>query len=292
MGYALIKPHLLGVRYDNEEDRKGFVHFWAVMAYMLGVNDAINMCLPSMEVVKDICRILQRYIFIPILQYGTETPAFKRLVTSFLDGMNDFIPYSSFGSRLFLNRRVAGIPGYQYKVDMSKETLINPIFTTKEHELLKIGVQVQTGKNYLEGMLLSENIMLMDVIRIDDCQEVKENSITDENSNFHGMYKKTINGNLEELNNNMIENDAQTNVEEFAKLLELKHPSELTIRKVEEKDINLCMDDHQFYKLSKADQKLVDFNIHITNMLSYKIPRYINECVLSVYLYRMKKEAK
>jgi hypothetical protein len=52
MGFALVKPHMLGIRHDNKEDREGFVHFWAVIGAMLGIKDEFNMCLHSLEVVE------------------------------------------------------------------------------------------------------------------------------------------------------------------------------------------------------------------------------------------------
>jgi hypothetical protein len=52
MGYALIKPHLLGIKHDNDDDREAYVHFWAVIASMLGVQDEFNMCLFPVKVVE------------------------------------------------------------------------------------------------------------------------------------------------------------------------------------------------------------------------------------------------
>ena len=52
MGYALTRPHLLGIRYNNKLDQEGFVHFWAVIGYMLGIEDQYNMCLFPLEVVE------------------------------------------------------------------------------------------------------------------------------------------------------------------------------------------------------------------------------------------------
>ena len=52
MGFALVKPHLLGIKHDNREDREGFVHFWAVIGSMLGIKDEFNMCLFPLEVVE------------------------------------------------------------------------------------------------------------------------------------------------------------------------------------------------------------------------------------------------
>jgi hypothetical protein len=52
MGYALTKPHQLGIRSDNDEDREAFIHFWAVIGSLLGVKDEFNMCLYPLKVVE------------------------------------------------------------------------------------------------------------------------------------------------------------------------------------------------------------------------------------------------
>jgi hypothetical protein len=52
MGFALSRPHLLGIKTDINEDRDGFVHFWAVIGSMLGIKDEFNMCLHSLEIVE------------------------------------------------------------------------------------------------------------------------------------------------------------------------------------------------------------------------------------------------
>lgn len=52
MGYALVRPHLLGIKHDNVEDREAFVHLWAVLGHMLGIKDHYNMCLHPLEVVE------------------------------------------------------------------------------------------------------------------------------------------------------------------------------------------------------------------------------------------------
>jgi hypothetical protein len=52
MGYALIRPHLLGIHVKREEDREDFVYFWAVIGSMLGMKDEFNMCLHPIDVVE------------------------------------------------------------------------------------------------------------------------------------------------------------------------------------------------------------------------------------------------
>lgn len=52
MGFALVRPHLLAIKHDNDDDREAFVHFWAVIGHMLGIKDEFNMCLHPLEVVE------------------------------------------------------------------------------------------------------------------------------------------------------------------------------------------------------------------------------------------------
>lgn len=52
MGYALVRPHMLGIRYDNKDDREAYVHLWAVFGHLLGIKDEFNMCLHPLEVVE------------------------------------------------------------------------------------------------------------------------------------------------------------------------------------------------------------------------------------------------
>lgn len=52
MGYALVKPHFLGINSKCIEDRKAYVHMWAVICSMLGIKDEFNICLHSLEVVE------------------------------------------------------------------------------------------------------------------------------------------------------------------------------------------------------------------------------------------------
>lgn len=52
MGYALVRPHLLGIKHDNDEDREAFVHFWGVIGHMLGLKDEFNMCLQQLNVIE------------------------------------------------------------------------------------------------------------------------------------------------------------------------------------------------------------------------------------------------
>lgn len=83
MGYALVRPHLLGIRHDNIDDRKGFVHFWAVIGSMLGIKDSNNMCLHPIEVVEtwDLHKMRSSHIF---EGFSTESVKFSSATSLFL----------------------------------------------------------------------------------------------------------------------------------------------------------------------------------------------------------------
>ncbi|KAG4075523.1 hypothetical protein HA402_003348 [Bradysia odoriphaga] len=130
MGFALVRPQFLGIRCDNKADREGFIHFWAVIGHMLGVDDEYNMCLFDIQTVEIICLIMIRYIFIPIIQL--ETPKFKEMTSALCKGLSPFMPHMSYDVQMFLVKRIIGVPGYQYNVDLSKEKICTQMFNAKE----------------------------------------------------------------------------------------------------------------------------------------------------------------
>jgi len=52
MGYALVRPHMLSIAHDNNEDRAAFLHFWAVISHMMGIKPEFNLCLQPLEVAE------------------------------------------------------------------------------------------------------------------------------------------------------------------------------------------------------------------------------------------------
>jgi hypothetical protein len=61
MGYALVCPHLLGIKTDNDEDREAFVFFWAVIGFMLGIKDEFSMCLFPVDVVETYLKLILEF---------------------------------------------------------------------------------------------------------------------------------------------------------------------------------------------------------------------------------------
>lgn len=153
MGYALIQPHTLGIRDGNEKDLDAFVFFWAVINSMLGIKDEFNLCLHPLSVVKIICENIRRYIFVQVLQM--ETPMFDQMARTFHEGQSIYIPLMSYEVMIFLNKRTAGVPGYQYKIDLGREQICKQIFTSKELEAIHEKYSAE------QGYIIDDKIRIM-----------------------------------------------------------------------------------------------------------------------------------
>lgn len=189
--------------------------------------------------------------------------------------MSVFIPFSSYESRLFLARRLAGIPGYQYDVDLTKETFQRQIFTPNEINHFIEQFQNTPGHEYRRNFVFDEKMYLLDIRRIDDLKEGGEDD-------KFGHYT-TLDGN----NNDLLKYEDDTN--KLMEFLDLKHPTELLITQVEDDDIKMYLNDRKFKELSSRDQFLVKMGIHHANMMGSRFAKPLFETTLSFYLYLMQK---
>lgn len=224
-----------------------------------------------------ICRIFIRYAFIPFLQL--ETPTFRRLGKAFIEGMSFFIPFSSYESRFFLAKRLAGVPGYQYDVDISKEVFQRQIFNDEEAKLLVEQFQNDPGREYRRNMVFDKKMYLLEIMRIDDQKTGSEN-------NF-GHYT-----NLDDNNNNNNNEEPATcdrDIKSLMKLMGLKHPSEILITEVDETNIKMYLNDRKFKDLSAMDQFLVKAGNHHAKMIENRFTKPLYEAALSFYIFMMEK---
>uniref|UniRef100_A0A336LZD5 CSON008879 protein n=1 Tax=Culicoides sonorensis TaxID=179676 RepID=A0A336LZD5_CULSO len=272
MAYALTRPHTLGIRYKNlREDRDAFVFFWAVICAMLGVKDEFNMCKHKLEVVEIICEISRRYIFLQILQL--ETPEFMQMARAFYEGQKEFLPILSFDAMMFLNRRTAGLPGYQYKVDMKMESLCKTIFTDNELNQIHSYFKAREGYEYIREFVLDNNIKLIDIRR-----------------------NRNSNNNIETPTENV---KSSSNVIEFEsltalhKLLGLDHPSELQVTVISPSiDWKQVCNNSQYKKLPLRDRIIVYLRCEAFEGNYKCLGHFINEQLTKFILNKMKKYNK
>lgn len=243
MGFALTRPQTLGVRYDNNDDREAFVFFWAVICAMLGVKDEYNMCLHPLPVVEMICEICRRYIFLQILQL--ETPMFNLMARAFYDGQSKFLPLMSFDSMMFLNKRTAGLPGYQYQVDVNRETVCKQIFTVKELEMIHKHYSAQEGYQYMKDFIIDNKIRLLKLRRRDSNKNIIDEKYT-QKIEFAKEAKQVD----------------EKNIQALLQVLELDTPDDLQLTVIEsDADWIKHLNDREFNKLSNTDQMLVKMRI-------------------------------
>jgi len=220
-----------------------------------------------------------RYFFVPLLQL--ETPIFRKLGKAFMDGMAPFIPLSNYETTYFLAKRLAGIPGYQFDVDLSKEVFQRQIFTPEEMTLFANRFQNLPGFEYRQQYIFDGRMCLLDINRSGYSKKHQEPSLS-----FIGVHKNKQDENCNDI----------INVEAYAaimKVLELGNPEELTVTRIEDDEsIQKYQTDKKFYELSKSDQRLVKINNSFMKLLDNKYMRPIIEAFVGITVYKIERYTK
>uniref|UniRef100_U5EP54 ER-bound oxygenase mpaB/mpaB'/Rubber oxygenase catalytic domain-containing protein n=1 Tax=Corethrella appendiculata TaxID=1370023 RepID=U5EP54_9DIPT len=166
-GLVLLKSRLLGINNACEEDFEALIHFWAVISNLLGVEDEFNIYLNSSSVVRLVFSIYLRYIVMPMIQL--ENPDIKLMAKSFVDGFKEYVP-TSYERKLFLLRRLIGIPGYQYNIDLNEERLMcRNIFTNNELATVK---EYYLNHNFWNIDLIDEDFQLLKIESKSSCDSI------------------------------------------------------------------------------------------------------------------------
>lgn len=111
MGYALLKPDLIGLQVCRE-DFEALVHFWRVIANLLGVRDEYNLCTDSWVTTKPRLEIIYKDVYKPLLENTSES--FKAMASVLVDGLWCINPFLDVDSILYFSKWIAGCKGYLY----------------------------------------------------------------------------------------------------------------------------------------------------------------------------------
>lgn len=258
LGLQLNRPHLLGISDDNKEDREAYVHFWAVVIHMLGIEDEFNICLYPLEVVENICEIIMRYLFVPFLQLETKT--FEKMLNALMNGVGYYLPYSSYSSTLFLVRRLVGIPGYHYVEDSPKKVFPKHYFSQEEYDFVKITLKGNAEFSYLSGLIITPQIYLFDF------QTTKQNK-----------------GETLELFKN------QFNIDPLLKMLDIENSNELFVTELNEANFKDFLTLDNILKLNVKEQDLIIKSIKLTNWMSYRISKFFFKIFAEFFIAYMTK---
>lgn len=214
-----------------------------------------------------------------------------------MEGLSFYIPFSSFESRLFLARRLAGVPGYQFDVDVSKEVFQKQIFTADELKRFVEEFQNTPGHEYRRHLVFDEKMYLLEIKRLDELKQKESDRIEDsldnmdENRNVFGHYKNSADDNNNN-NNNTQPANWDEDVEILIEILGLKNPSELLITEVDDDKYKMFLSDRKFTELSRRDQFLVKAGIHQTKMIENRFVKPFYELSMTVFMYLMERYMK
>lgn len=225
-----------------------------------------------------ICHIFIRYSFQQFLQF--DTPTFEKLGKSFVKGLRWYIFFQSYESSLFAARRVVGIPGYQYDIDVDKEVYQKQIFTDEELKKLRESFQSKKGFEYRKNFVLDEKIHILEVKKFNELQQ-GDNEDLDCNGNIYGKYKK-----LDE------ETENSEDLNHLVELLGLKNSNEIQITEIEDENLKNYLNDRKFNELSMRDKFQVKLAIHRSKAMRNRFVNKIYDLGLDVLLYFMRLEAK
>lgn len=154
---------------------------------------------------------------------------------------------------LFLTRRLAGIPGYQLDVDLSKEFHIRHIFTKSELEKIDAKYQSIKGFEYYKDLIFAEKMHIIDIKR---------------NPKFK------------------CETDNQKII--IMNLLELEYPDKLEIIEFNDVSHRSFLNSKQFETLNKSDRCLVRLMILSLKSSKNIVTKHFAELSLSALLKVMK----
>lgn len=183
---------------------------------------------------------------------------------AFVEGMSHYIPFSSFESRLFLARRLAGVPGYQYDVDISREGLYKQIFSASEIELFKQKFQSTTGNEYRKHFVFDEKIYLLKV-NSNPILENSQGSKIEECSKWRGDKKF------------------------LSTLLDLKPTQMLVMSHVDETMLSKYLNGDNLHELSKRDILKVQFEIAVVKLMRFRLFRLAVETYMRVSYFFMNR---
>lgn len=233
------------------------------MGFMLGVEDRYNMCLLPFDSVVVVCQAMIRYIFLPLIQL--ETPEFRRMVNALCNGLSTLMPHMTYDIQMFTVKRMIGVPGYQYGLDLAKETICRPLFSQKEANDLREQIFQHTGVEYRE-FTFSTFIPIVKIRTLDKSDLL---SIDSNGNELPTRYPITSNHFIQEDNND--------------------YNVDISFADPEKNGWQFYLNDSQYYKLSRHDQIVVKIRIYTMWLGEFRLFRYLIEAGLSLIFYLMRR---
>ncbi|XP_017778393.1 PREDICTED: uncharacterized protein LOC108564035 [Nicrophorus vespilloides] len=85
MGYQITSPKSIGIFRASDDEFRSFIHIWRTIGYAFGIEDRYNICREDLNETREICLILQRTVFKPLV--GKMDNHFLDLSSALIQGM-------------------------------------------------------------------------------------------------------------------------------------------------------------------------------------------------------------
>lgn len=274
----MIRPDIFGISHDNHQDIEAFVHFWAVLGYMLGIKDEFNLCLLPVNVVKKASEIIMRYFILAAVQL--ETPQFKAMTQALLDGLSHFMPFMTYEIQMFLTRRAACVPGYQYNMSLDTEKHCRSVFSTENIQHFLKDRARTTGYEFMEFTFLYKipvyNFTTYEIQNEVEGNAVKQNTKVPEDT--------------------VVENGKSRPMDDgfsarLRKYLGLTERTSITLTLVDyETEWEHALGDSRFYELSAENKKTLVLVDRLRKFfVQTKIGAQVMDWLMSVILWRFRR---
>ncbi|XP_045454251.1 uncharacterized protein LOC123663626 [Melitaea cinxia] len=112
VGFPILKPDKFSIYQLEDGDWEGYIHFWGVISYMLGLQDRYNICRGTFEETRQICQRIRDRVYTPCLENVPEY--FEHSVHVILEGTGTIVPGLEVQAMLYLTKNIAEVPGYIY----------------------------------------------------------------------------------------------------------------------------------------------------------------------------------
>jgi len=126
VGLIISHPDRFAMSHVTDEKLEGFLHFWRVIGYLMGISDDYNICSGNLVDTRQKLRSLEREEILPC--FSNVDATFEYMGSALTKGMNSAIPFISFPTILQYLIDVLGGDTYNLRKRLTlRESLISKL---------------------------------------------------------------------------------------------------------------------------------------------------------------------
>ncbi|XP_072937255.1 uncharacterized protein [Epargyreus clarus] len=112
VGFGILEPSKFSIRQRRSQDWEGYNHLFRTIGYLTGLEERYNVCRPSVEETRAVCRLIVQRVFAPCLERVPEY--YEHMARALLTGLGTLDASIETTSVLYWVKHLAGVPGYVY----------------------------------------------------------------------------------------------------------------------------------------------------------------------------------